>query len=209
MKVNKLFFYFLIFPFLLSACFDDELKEDKVKEITLVIYEETEMGKATEDYLFEYFVLSDSDEKGKRSGMLTLIEGINFDYERGYRYTFKAQKIWMTDPPQDISNIKYNIQEMISKEKVITTDKEEKLTLTIAAETVKFHPHYRKDMEEKLYDALSAVDVVLDRQMAIIEIEGFDYEAGYEYEIEVKKTIQADPYAISYKLLDVLSKKKK
>ncbi len=208
MKKTRLFFSFVILSMLFSACSED-LEEDKVKEVTLIIYEETEMGKATEDYLFEYFVLSDSDEEGKRSGMLTLIEGINFDYERGYRYTFKAQKIWMADPPQDISSIKYNIQEMISKEKVIITDKEEKLILTVAAETVKFHPRHRKDLEEKLYDALSVVDVALGKHMAIIEIEGFDYEAGYEYEIEVKKTTQADPYAISYKLLDVLSKKKK
>ncbi len=208
MRKTCLFFSFIAFGLLLSAC-SEQSEEDKVEEVTLTIYEETGMGRATEDYWFEFFMLSDSNDKKKRSAMLTLIEGISFNYERGYRYTFKAQKIWMVNPPQDISNIKYNIQELLSKEKVITTDKEEELNLTVAAETVKFSPFHREGMEEKLYDALSVVDVAQDKWMAIIEIEGFEYEAGYEYEIKVKKTTRANPYAISYTLLNVLSKQKK
>jgi hypothetical protein len=42
--------------------------------------------------------------------------------------------------------------------------------------------------------------------MALKNIEGFDFEEGYEYILNVKKMTQAEPYSIRYILLNIKSK---
>ena len=45
--------------------------------------------------------------------------------------------------------------------------------------------------------------------MALTEIEGFNFEEGYEYVLNVKKVTLAEPYSVKYILLNILSKKEK
>ena len=40
----------------------------------------------------------------------------------------------------------------------------------------------------------------------LLGIEGFNYEEGYKYKLTVKKIIQAEPYSVSYILVDMISK---
>lgn len=215
MRKLKLLFGFIALSALLVECTKDE--EDREKEVVFTIYEETGYGGAImSTYLTEPLLFSDSDNKEIRTLTNIIIEGLlDFDYERGYRYSFKAKKIWMSEPPQDVSSIKYDISELLSKEKVITTDVQKTMTVFVAPETVQFIPRYRNEYEPEdestpnIYDALYLKEIGMDSWMAIIDIEGFNYEAGYEYELSVKKFTQAEPFSVKYVLLDILSKKEK
>ena len=146
---------------------------------------------------------------------MIITEGLDFEYERGYKYKFSAKKVWMQVPPQDVSSIKYEIIELISKEKVITNNSEKNLKLLVASETVKFTPKYPYEYEEddnmtpKIYDALKVKNIDSNNWMALTEIEGFNYETGYEYELIVKKVTQAEPYSVRYVLIETISKEKK
>ncbi|MFV0507148.1 MAG: DUF4377 domain-containing protein [Bacteroidales bacterium] len=108
-----------------------------------------------------------------------------------------------------MSNVKYHIEKLLSKEQVITSNNKEKLTLIVASETIKFVPEYRYDMESQIYDVLCVKISGLENKMSIISIEIFDYEPGYEYTIRVNKITQAEPYNIKYSLLKIVSKEVK
>ena len=64
-------------------------------------------------------------------------------------------------------------------------------------------------MTPKIYDALKVKNTDSDNWMALTEIEGFNYENGYEYELKVKKVTQAEPYSVKYVLIETISKEKK
>jgi len=218
MKKLKLWYGFLFICVLMVGCMKDEgCKEDREKEVVFTIYEDTGYGGALlRTYLTEPLLFSDSENKEIHTLTDILVEGLfDFDYERGYRYTFEAKKIWMSEPPQDASSIKYVLGELLSKEKVITADAQKTMTLFVASETVKFIPRYRKEYEVEeatspaIYDALYAKELGLNSWMAIIDIEGFNYEEGYEYELSVRKVTQVEPFSVLYVLLDILVKNKK
>lgn len=144
---------------------------------------------------------------------MIFIEGFAFDYERAYEYTFKMKKVWMQHPPQNVSSIKYVFIELLSKTKEITEDSEKDIELFVSSETVTFTPKYPSEFEDdetlKIYDALHVKETNADNCMTLGNIEGFDFEEGYEYSLNVKKVIQAEPYAVKYILLDILPKKEK
>ncbi len=207
-RIIFLLIYLFIFGGVISACNNED--SDKEKDVTLTIYEETGFGTPVlSDYLTEPLQFSDSDNQIRGLLINTIVEGLDFEYERGYRYTFKAKKIWMVYPPQDVSSVKYRIEELLSKEQIIKSDSEEELTLIVASETIKFAPRYRNDIENKIYDALSVKIAGTESKIAIISIEDFDYELGFEYSIKVKKTTQSEPYSTKYSLIEILSKEEK
>lgn len=84
------------------------------------------------------FSNSDNDHQ-KQSLTDIIVEGLDFDdYQPGYEYHYKARKIWMQNPPQDVLPIKYEILEFLSKEKVITEDFEETIRLKVLPEKVPY-----------------------------------------------------------------------
>lgn len=186
-------------------------KGDKVKIVEMTIYPETGYGAAImSNYMTQPLVFSESDDNRKRLLTNIIFEGLDIHYERGYQYKIKAKKVWMQEPPQDVSSIKYVFIKLISKKKVITKDSEVKFNLYVAPSTVKFIPRfpmeYQSDGTPRVYDALKVRLTVNagNNWMALTSIEGFDYEEGHEYIISVKKVTHADPYAVKYILLDVL-----
>jgi len=46
------------------------------------------------------------------------------------------------------------------------------------------------------------------RQLSDIFIEGFDFEEGYSYLLQVKKLVTAEPYSEKYVLLKTIEKEK-
>lgn len=66
----------------------------------LLVQEGAKIG--TEDW--EYFYYEDSI--------------VGFDYEPGYIYDLIVRKIWIEDPPQDGSSIRYELIRVVSKERV-------------------------------------------------------------------------------------------
>jgi hypothetical protein len=213
-KLN-LFAGFIVLSMVFFGCSKEEGDREKIVEIT--IYAETGYGASVmSNLLTQPLLFSDSEDNQKQMLVDIITEGFDFDYERGYEYTFKAKKVWMKDPPQDVSSVKYIFIGLLSKKKVITEDSEKNITLFVAPETVKFTPKYPNEYEEvaggqmlKVYDALHVKEKGTNNWMALIGIEGFDYETGYEYMLNVKRITRAEPYAVSYVLLDILSKTEK
>lgn len=196
------------------SCTKDESDREKIVEMT--IYPETGYGASLmSDIWTQPLIFSDNDENQQKLLMDIITEGFDIDYERGYQYKLKVKKIWMSEPPQDASSIKYVFIELLSKEKVITANREDDIKLFVSSETVKFTPSYPSEYEDeinfspKIYDALYVKETDTNSWMALKEIEGFDYEKGYEYELRVKKITLADPYAVRFVLLEVLSKEEK
>jgi hypothetical protein len=203
----------------LSVCFYSCTKDDGDKEkiVEMTIYSETGYGASVmSDILTEPLLFSDSDDNHKQMMVDILTEGFEFDYVRGNEYILKVKKIWMKEPPQDVSSVKYVFIELLSKKKVITENSEKNMELFVSSQTVKFTPKYPVEYENvagsetpKIYDALHVQEDGTGNWMALTKIEGFDYEKGFEYRLNIKKITRAEPYSVRYVLLNILSKKGK
>nr|WP_319400323.1 DUF4377 domain-containing protein [uncultured Carboxylicivirga sp.] len=210
MKGIRVLLAFASICLLLTACDKDDDK-DQTQEVTFTIYEDTGFGAALmSQYLTEPLLFS--DDEGVHIHQLTdiIVEGLDFEYQRGYRYTFLATKVKMANPPADVSSIKYILNELVSKTKVITQNSEEEFNLGVAAQTIPFIPCFPTPVNEDgspvVYDAMRAIQEGSDSWMAIVNIEGFEYEPGYQYLLKVKKIVTATPYSKRFVLVDVLSK---
>lgn len=209
--------YFILSALLLAAffasCVDDEYTGGDVEKVVeMTIYPETGYGASIlSDIWMQPLLFSDSDDPQQQMVLDIEIDGLDFEYERGYEYKLRVKKIWMQNPPQDASRIRYEFIEMISQKKVIVNDKEEILELTVYPSKVKFIPtnpiEYEADgVTHKMYDALLVKNNATGEGMALVEIEGFNFQKGYEYVIDVRKHTKANPYKVSYELLKVVSK---
>jgi len=215
MRKLNLFVGIIILSTFFASCTKEEANRDKIVEMTL--YPETGYGASIlSDVVTEPIQFSDNDENKKRQLIDIITEGFDFNYERGYEYTLKVKKVWMQNPPQDVSSVKYVFIELLTKKKVITKDSEKSIDLFVSSQTVKFTPKYPSEYEKvaggetlKIYDALHVKENGTDNWMALTKIDGFDYIKGYEYVINVKKITQADPYSVRYVLLDIVSKTEK
>ncbi len=215
MRKLNLFIGIIILSTFFGSCTKDEADREKIVEMTL--YPETGYGASVlSDVVTEPIQFSDNDANQKQMLTDIITEGFDFNYERGYEYTLKVKKVWMQNPPQDVSSVKYVFIELLTKKKVITKDSEKNIELFVSSQTVKFTPKYPSEYEKvaggempKIYDALHVKANGTDNWMALTKIEGFDYIKGYEYVINVKKITQADPYSVRYVLLDIVSKTEK
>jgi hypothetical protein len=211
MKKLHLLFAFVVFVLSFSSCLKDEDK-DKEKIVEMTIYPETGYGGSVmSDVWTQPLIFSDTDDNQKRMLVDILTEGFNIDYERGYKFTLKVKKVWMHQPPQDASSIKYVFIELLSKEKVITANTDETIELFVSSKTVRFTPKFPSEYEgnessPKIYNALHVKKTGTDTWMALTAIEGFNFEEGFEYIISVMKTTQANPYSVKYVLLNIVSK---
>ena len=182
----------------------------------MTIYAETGYGKPILGAFWtDALVYSESDNNQRAMLMSTILEGFDFEYERGYEYTFMAEKVWMDNPPMDVSSIKYVYIGPLTKKKIITENSEDEIELFVSSETVEYAPRFPREYDEygdyKIYDALLVQEINCNNYCtaALKEIEGFDFEKGYEYTLSVKKITQADPYLLRYILLDIKDKQKK
>jgi|GEM_PF-834848 len=205
-----LFIAFIVFCLFFTSCLKDQ-ENDKEKIVEITIYPETGYGASImSDIWTQPLIFSDNDDNQKQMLVDIIFEGLDIDYERGYKYTLSAKKVWMHEPLQDVSSIKYVYIELLSKEKVITENSEENIELFVSPETVKFTPKYPAEFEDdqspKIYNALHTKKTGSDNWMALPAIEGFNFEEGYEYVLNVKKITQVDPYLIRFVLLEIKSK---
>lgn len=211
MRKLHLLITLIVLGLFFTSCLKDEEK-DKEKTIEMTIYPETGYGASVMSNIWtQPLIFSDSDDNQKQMLVDIIFEGFDFDYERGYKYILKVKKVWMHEPPQDVSSIKYVYIELLSKEKVITEDSEENIELFVSSKTVKFTPKYPSEYEgnessPKIYNALYAKKTGTDNWMALTGIEGFNFDESYEYVLNVKKMTQAEPYSVKYILLNIKSK---
>lgn len=115
---NVLLFFVSV---LLFSChiLDDETETDKVEIVTLYVSSETGYyctfgncpDKAYEGMQFK--------EKGHNEWSCNSFQYIaGFVYERGYEYELSVKKTTLANPPQDSSNIVYELINVLSKIKV-------------------------------------------------------------------------------------------
>lgn len=208
-KLNLILVAIIVSVFLFSC---EKSDKDKVKTVELTIHPETRSSRSElSDIWSDALVISDSEDREQRALYATITEGLDYnDYERGYEYIYKVKKVWMHNPPQDVSSVKYVFEALLSKKKVINENSENEIQLYVLPQRAEYRPRIFKGgvlgREIQRYDALLTKNVNSGEWFALIDITGFDFEAGYEYVINVKEITIAEPYAKSYSLLNVVSK---
>jgi hypothetical protein len=211
LRIRQWFIGVVVIGSFFTCCLNDT-EQDREKDVVVTIYPETGYGAGVmSDIWTQPLVFSDNDDNQKHLLMNIIFEGLNINYERGYQYTFTATKVWMHTPPQDVSYIKFVCSGPVSKEKVITKDSEENIELYVYPKAIKYTPAYPVEYEgtgssPKIYNALLGRVTGTNDFMALVKIEGFDFEEGYEYELNVKKITYADPYSVKYVLVNIKSK---
>lgn len=184
------------------------------KDVILTIYPETGFGPIfMGDTWSDPLMFSDDDDYLKKLKQNVIFENFDLDYEKGWEYKFKAKKVWMSNPPQDVSSIKYVVDELISKKKVITKDRKETMRVIVAPEAIPFAPFYSEekrkfDSTTNIYDALMVRKLRSDSFFFVTEIEGFNFEPGFEYLLRIEKITYAEPYSVKYRLDEIISKTK-
>lgn len=210
---SKLVFFFIIL--LMIGCMGEE--KDREKIVEMILYAEpADGGSILSNIWSPQIVFSDSDNDHQKQALTDIIvDGLDFDkYQPGHEYHLKARKIWMQNPPLHVLPVKYQVLEFLSKEKVITQDFEETITLKVSPEKVQFMPRFPYLYDEEgglpvVIEALRTQDPETLQSHIIPEIEGFDFEPGYEYLLEVRKITRADPYSLLWELSNIFSKTKK
>jgi hypothetical protein len=183
------------------GCPDKDNNKEKFVDIT--IYSEKEYGVFWGcDCWVKVPFFSDSDDNQKRPLMNIITEGFDFDYEEGNEYTFKAKKVWMADPPMDVSSIRYEFIGPLTKTRTVVEASEEEIEVFVASELVKY-------LAGEIVDAMLVRETTSNKVSILEEIDGFDYESGFDYTLSVKKIIQAEPYLVRYILLETKDKQKK
>lgn len=127
-----------------------------------------------------------------------------FNYEPGYEYELLVQVDPVENPPAGGSSLSYTLVEEVSKTPVETTSQGEVKTLYVGPETaecVGVAPQTCLLVKESP-DA--------DYQFFYSNIDGFNYEPGYEYELLVQvdpvENPPADGSSLSYTLVEEVSK---
>ena len=196
----------VVLPLIFTSCIKEGI--DREKTVEMYIYPEFGYGGyILSDVFTEILYFSDSDNKEKRPLTNMVTEGFDFEYEPGYEYSFKAKKVWMADPPQDVSSIKYVFVGPLKKKQIITEDKQSNLQVKITPRLVQFAPHFsRTESDPNVFDTFMGRETVSNELIVFRDIEGFNFEEGYSYLLDVRKEVTADPYAVKYVLNKVLEK---
>ena len=208
MRTFYLLLSITLLSLLLGSCSNDDNDREKIVEVTL--YPETTYGIiAVSDIWTDAIVFSDNDENTKQKLINLQIEGDCFEYDQGYEYKYKARKVWMKNPPQDGSFVKYVFMELLSKNKAITEDSETEVELFVSGEIVLYVNAFSLiNIKNVIDNALLVENTTTKELLALTSIEGFDFEEGYQYTLSAKKVTTAEPYSVKYVLIEVLSKEK-
>ena len=59
--------------------------------------------------------------------------------------------------------------------------------------------------EDGIQQALFVKESGENNMKPLLSVEGFNYEEGYTYQLNVRKIIQAEPYSVKYVLVDIVS----
>jgi hypothetical protein len=211
MKRINLFICAALLCTIFAGCFKED--GDRTKDVEMTMYAEPGYGSGVlSDVFTEQWVFSESDDTQKRQMTDILTEGFDFDRKWGYEYTFTAKKVWMSNPPQDVSSVKYIFAGPLTGKKVITENSEKEVEIFVHPETVKYTPRelYASGNKEgvKVYDALLIRETDADHDVVVTGIDGFDFERGYGYKLSVNKITSAEPYSVRYILLEIKSRQK-
>ena len=120
MKIGRIAFA-LLTAFSLTSCSSDDDNEDKVEQVT--VYVSSETGVYYDMWLDPErenpIVGMQIQEKGEnRWRTVSLYTIMGFTYEKGNEYELLVKKTIITNPPQDASNVRYELIRIVSQKKV-------------------------------------------------------------------------------------------
>ncbi len=206
---------------------DDHGKRDREKIVEITILPETGYGAGLMSSLTRDVLMFTDSDNGYVENLSDIItEGFDFEYERGYTYTFTAKKVWMANPPADVSDVKYIFYGPLHKEKTITENSEQEMTVEVRGKVdyaPRFPTEFNDDGSLKIYEALAVREIPsgagsrmsmgpitpVGSFMAIRQIEGWEYEPGYVHILKVRKITTATPYFVRWVLVEALDKQPK
>ncbi len=114
-RLNFCFIAIILSLFALTACDKDESK-DRREIIQMTIASEMGKGLGNMDGYDEnadcIFAKEGDNEEWIKLSPLSIT---GFRYEEGYEYSLKVDKIYLGNPPQDASSIRYELIEILSK----------------------------------------------------------------------------------------------
>ena len=120
MKKKTIITALLTTMFGLVSCSSDNDTADKVEQVTVYVSAETGI----------YYDLFDAERQHPIEGMKIQEKGTTrwecvhfatitgFTYEKGYEYELLVKKTTLTNPPQDSSNIRYELIRIVSQKKI-------------------------------------------------------------------------------------------
>ena len=116
MKIWSLAFAMLA-AFSLASCSSDNDNEDKVEQVT--VYVSAETGTYTPLFSDEPVEGMLIQEKGNtRWSCVHFATITGFTYEKGNEYELLVKKTILANPPQDASNVKYELIRIVSQKKI-------------------------------------------------------------------------------------------
>lgn len=195
-----------ILPLLFTSCMKKGV--DREKTVEMYIYPEFGYGGyILSDFFTEVLYYSESDNQERRPLTDIITEGFDFEYKPGYEYSFKAKKVWMAEPPQDVSSIKYVFVGPLKKKQIIVEDQQTNFQVKISPQLVQFAPRFTKtESDPDVLDTFMGRETDSNELIVFREIEGFEFEEGYNYLLDIRKEVSANPYTVKYVLNEVLEK---
>ena len=119
MKTKKLFGTLLLFLSALcfAGCLNNDDSQDKVETIKMFVSAEMSMYQpwGASDPIECMLVKEEKENDYKTLDFLGITE---FEYEEGYEYKLLVEKTTLANPPADGSSIRYQLIEILSKDKV-------------------------------------------------------------------------------------------
>ena len=119
LKIWRIMFMMLA-AFSLASCSSDDDNEDKVEQVTVYVSAETgvyyDLFDAEREHPIEGMQIREEGNSVWRTVSLYTITG--FTYEKGNEYELLVRKTTLANPPQDASNIRYELISIISQRKV-------------------------------------------------------------------------------------------
>ncbi|MBD9109839.1 DUF4377 domain-containing protein [Bacteroides nordii] len=119
MKTKKLFGTLLLFLSALcfAGCLNNDDSQDKVETIKMFVSAKMSMYQpwGASDPIECMLVKEEKENDYKTLDFLGITE---FEYEKGYEYKLLVEKTTLANPPADGGSIRYQLIEILSKDKV-------------------------------------------------------------------------------------------
>ena len=118
MKIWRIIFAMLA-AFSLASCSSDDDNEDKVEQVTVYVSADTgiyyDLFDAEREHPIEGMQIQEKGETRWSCVHFAIITG--FTYEKGNEYELLVKKTTLANPPQDTSNVRYELIRIISQKK--------------------------------------------------------------------------------------------
>jgi len=120
MKIWRLSFAMLA-AFSLASCNSDNDNKDKVEQVTVYVSAETgtyyDLFDSKREHPIEGMQIQEKGETRWECVHFATIMGF-FNYEKGNEYELLVKKTTLANPPQDASNIRYELISIVSQRKI-------------------------------------------------------------------------------------------